>query len=263
MGYQVRTKTLLVTAWSVFAATIISFTAHFVAGDAFTAVNLMLCVVIPISIAVPTAQRVFQQSEDLAEAHAALKFRAAHDPLTGLFNREAFMGRLDEMAVQKMCFALLMIDADHFKRINDSLGHAAGDQALTQIAGALSKDLRDQDFIGRIGGEEFAVILASVAHEADGRFLAESLRRSVEQIPWLIEAGHRGRLTVSIGGTLASPHSKPQDLLREADKQLYEAKRAGRNQVAFSNSPLGASDEVTTRERADLRMVEVRQIASR
>jgi diguanylate cyclase (GGDEF)-like protein len=160
---------------------------------------------------------------------------AMHDPLTGVYNRRY----LDDHLAAEFAFAarhgtalaLLLIDADHFKRVNDTWGHAAGDAALRALAGHLQRSVRSEDMIARFGGEEFAV-LARETSATGAMAVAERIRKSVEKTPVTLEAGQAVSLTVSIGvvhmgGTRA--YSSAHALLEAADEALYRAKEAGRN----------------------------------
>jgi two-component system cell cycle response regulator len=160
---------------------------------------------------------------------------AMHDPLTGVYNRRY----LDDHLAAEFAFAarhgtalsLLLIDADHFKRVNDTWGHAAGDAALRALAGHLQRSVRGEDMIARFGGEEFAV-LARETTAIGAMAVAERIRKSVERTPVVLEGGQTVSLTVSIGvvhlgGSRAYPAAHA--LLEAADEALYRAKEAGRN----------------------------------
>ncbi len=162
---------------------------------------------------------------------------AMTDSLTGIFNRRAFMAQAEkEIAVSQrtgLPLGMLMLDIDHFKRINDEYGHATGDAVLVGITNLLTSQLRRQDTLGRYGGEEFCALLP--ATDTDGAFaLAEKLRRTVESIPLSI-GDAVVPVTISIGVTMC--HASDcgtcridyNQLLAEADKALYQAKREGRN----------------------------------
>ena len=163
-----------------------------------------------------------------------LQSASRHDPLTGLMNRRAFDEAL-EAEVQRSRrrgepFSVLMLDADHFKDINDEEGHAAGDRALQHMGTLLAAHMRDIDRVGRYGGEEFVVLLPGTALD-DARVTAERLRQKVQALPprWQERALP---LTVSIG--VAQWQAEGDDiamLLARADAALYRAKEAGRNCV--------------------------------
>ena len=175
------------------------------------------------------------QSDELRRANVELSRLARTDSLTNLYNRRAFVERAAALAAddraQGRPAALLILDLDHFKSVNDTLGHAAGDVALTRVARVLAGAVRTDDLVARLGGEEFAVYLTGVALD-DALDLAEGLRRAVAAEP--IVAGPLGRrVTVSIGvATLdtALPDGLGDALVR-ADGALYGAKNAGRDRV--------------------------------
>jgi diguanylate cyclase (GGDEF)-like protein len=128
--------------------------------------------------------------------------------------------------------ALLVIDADDFKSVNDRFGHDRGDEALVTIAGAIKSMLRGADLVGRLGGEEFGVFLPGATHD-QAETVAERIRRSVNDAPFEPE-GARHPLSVSVGGAVFE-HTLPfADLFRQADRQLYAAKQRGRNRVSIA-----------------------------
>jgi diguanylate cyclase (GGDEF)-like protein len=156
------------------------------------------------------------------------------DPLTGVKNRLA----LNEAANQLLAQAgrsgselgVLMIDADHFKSVNDRFGHGGGDKVLLALVDSIRVTLRGGNVIGRIGGEEFVVLAPDTALD-QALVLGERIRSRVEATPLLVD-GHLVRLTVSIGATTARPDERDVPaLLKRADAALYQAKRAGRNRV--------------------------------
>ncbi|MCW2276966.1 sensor domain-containing diguanylate cyclase [Heliophilum fasciatum] len=166
-----------------------------------------------------------------------LRRMATTDELTGCFNRRYFMELAEQTwqtwQTQRADFslALLMLDLDHFKSINDRFGHAGGDQVLRTACQRLRSVLRDGDILGRIGGEEFAVLLPGCGR--DGAWMvAERLRRAMVEGEMVLESGERPVVTVSVG--VAVPEDAGQtfsDLLRCADVALYRAKDRGRNCV--------------------------------
>ena len=125
-----------------------------------------------------------------------------------------------------------MLDIDHFKRVNDSWGHAAGDQVLKAVATALLDSVRPMDLVARVGGEEFAIILPSCA-TSFGETVAERVRRRIERMPVAIGPSEQITVTVSIGGAFAPQwvRSTPALWQERADQQLYRAKAQGRNLV--------------------------------
>jgi diguanylate cyclase len=158
--------------------------------------------------------------------------RATTDPLTGIANRLVFDQRMGEVCQQAQAgrvACLLILDIDHFKRINDQYGHAAGDRALCIVARQLSTVLRPDDVLARYGGEEFAVILSGADLEA-GRQKGEALRKQIETTSF------RGRqkpvrITLCCGVTEVGANDTPATVFARADRALYQAKDRGRNRV--------------------------------
>ncbi len=178
---------------------------------------------------------LYRDITERKERELELRRLATTDILTGLPNRRHFLERMEQELARFHRFgkatALLMIDIDHFKQVNDRLGHAAGDAVLRHFAAITLGTLRKIDLVGRIGGEEFALILPGT--DAEGaRLYAERLRRSVEGHACLVGATEVP-LTVSIGLTLFTADDGGNDLpLARADAALYRAKQEGRNRVA-------------------------------
>jgi diguanylate cyclase (GGDEF)-like protein len=169
----------------------------------------------------------------VASREAQLQEQAFHDQLTGLANRRLFADRvkhaLDLHAVDERTFAVLFCDLDDFKGVNDSLGHAAGDQLLVQVAGRLRSQLRPADTLARLGGDEFAVLVEDGDDPgAVGRRLVDALHD-----PFFVD-GMRLDARVSVGVTMVHPGSPPpslRTLLSQADVAMYAAKRAGKGKV--------------------------------
>ena len=162
---------------------------------------------------------------------------SSKDPLTGLANRRSFevalTRELDRVARSGEPALLLTLDIDHFKRVNDSHGHAAGDQVIRAVAAALLDCVRPMDLVARIGGEEFAIILPNCA-STFGETVAERVRRRVERMPVvLFPSGSELSVTISVGGAFAPQwvRSTPALWQERADQQLYLAKAQGRNLV--------------------------------
>ena len=169
---------------------------------------------------------------------------SSRDALTGLANRRAFelaLGReVDRVARSGEPALLLALDIDHFKRVNDTWGHAAGDQVIKSVAQALVDSVRPMDLVARVGGEEFAIILPNCA-AAFGETVAERVRRRVEHMPVTLgPSGQQVAVTVSVGGAFAPQwvRSTPALWLERADQQLYLAKAQGRNLVRLEPTAL-------------------------
>lgn len=173
---------------------------------------------------------------ELSDAHAKLAEKASRDAMTGFLNRETFFAHLDATRRVSDRGVLLIVDADHFKSINDRFGHLSGDDALMLISAAIRNSVRSQDEIGRIGGEEFGVYLRG-ASISDAELIGERLRRDVEGVDFRPRDGQRAPLTVSIGGAICGTGASISELMREADLLLYQAKNSGRNRVVMPTGP--------------------------
>jgi len=179
-------------------------------------------------------EKAFRLTRQMERAHTISTRAAQTDELTGLMNRRAFFERAQVLYAQcrhnQQPLCALMLDMDHFKQINDTYGHQAGDQVLRQIGGVISASFRQADVYGRLGGEEFAVLLPNTSLDT-ARAIAEQL---IKAISGLAAEPVKG-LSASLG--LASTHDHDQDLhglMNMADKALYRAKAQGRNQVALA-----------------------------
>lgn len=172
-------------------------------------------------------------AQRLEADQAALADLAIHDGLTGLYNRREIFKMLDEEIQRSKrydyAFSVLVIDIDHFKAVNDSLGHQAGDRVLRGLAGLMAEAVRPIDKVGRYGGEEFIVILPQTDNPG-ALATAERLRQVVIDNPLSISDGQRLALTISIGlAVFPSDAGTGDELVNQADIALYEAKEAGRN----------------------------------
>lgn len=168
---------------------------------------------------------------------AKLHEGAVRDNLTGLYTRKFFDERLAEEILQagrfQTEFCLLMMDIDHFKRYNDTYGHAAGDQVLVRFSQVLGRLIRPIDILARYGGEEFVLIMPQVTLD-QAREMAESIRQTIsaEVFQFGVDAAAQERVTVSIGlSHFPKEAQTPSQLLRVADYRLYQAKEGGRNRV--------------------------------
>ena len=175
-----------------------------------------------------------QTNKELARLNEQLYEFATTDDMTSLFNRRHFLEiaqrELDQLQRTKKMGAVLMIDIDHFKNINDSHGHAAGDQILIEVAKLLKDNLRDYDIVGRIGGEEFAMFLPN-SHIETATQIAERIREKTANLSTSFQQKSIS-LTISVGLTAIQENEKSIDsIINRADKALYQAKYSGRNTV--------------------------------
>jgi diguanylate cyclase (GGDEF)-like protein len=175
----------------------------------------------------------------LAKSFDAMRMRLAEqigtDPLTGCLNRRALETRLRaewrQAKRRGSTVAVMAIDLDHFKNVNDSYGHPFGDVVLQELAGIMKATARDTDVVARLGGDEFVIVLPDTGWQGALTF-AERMRRKVDDFPFGAATGAIG-LTISVGVALArgTDPISPEVLLQEADRSLYKAKSAGRNRV--------------------------------
>jgi diguanylate cyclase (GGDEF)-like protein len=184
----------------------------------------------------------------------ALVDLSSRDALTGLANRRSFelalAREIDRVARAGEPALLLALDIDHFKRVNDTHGHASGDLVLKAVAQALRESVRPMDLVARVGGEEFAIVMPNCA-PAFGEAVAERVRRRIEAMPVAIGAHDTLRVSVSVGGAFAPQwvRSSPTLWFDRADAQLYRAKAEGRNRVCLEPA---AVSEVSAEEKAML-----------
>jgi diguanylate cyclase (GGDEF)-like protein len=185
----------------------------------------------------PEAMREWARSEQRTND---LKILAAIDPLTGLTNRRQFetLARTELARSQRYMrpLSLLVIDIDHFKLVNDTFGHEAGDQVLRSTANVLTSAKRASDVVARMGREEFAILLPETSKEA-ALATAERVRQQVQACE-CAATGEKLRVTTSIGVAGATVRTSGiEALCRQADQALYEAKRSGRNRVVLAREP--------------------------
>lgn len=176
-----------------------------------------------------------QRMAEIVALQVSLREQAVRDPLTGLFNRRYLMENL-QREVRRACrsrepLAVALIDVDHFKEVNDTFGHEAGDQVLLRVGRFLDARVRESDIVCRYGGEEFVVVMPNTPIDAAvGR--AEAWRTAMEGLTALAGSpGHRVTISVGVAST-EGPSATSQDLVRAADEAMYLAKHLGRNQVA-------------------------------
>ena len=153
------------------------------------------------------------------------------DPLTNALNRRSINACLEKLERKSTkSYALVLIDLDYFKQINDQYGHDKGDEALIKVSEVLSQIIRDSDVVGRFGGEEFILIL-NQSSLAQAQSIAERCRQAIQALQLFSNIGEAIKVTASFGIALSNIDINPQKLLSQADKALYEAKACGRNQV--------------------------------
>ncbi|MDC7120947.1 EAL domain-containing protein [Cellulomonas fimi] len=235
-----RVGSTVTMAWSDLAVPVLAVTAL----SAFLVARL----VVGTSTAQRRAIALDRQAAELAHAlheqnalQQLLSHQAQHDPLTGLGNRTRFTERLsapDRRGTGER--AVLMVDLDGFKTVNDDHGHHAGDDLLVQVARRLRRVVGGDDTLARLGGDEFAVVLEDT-HESDARDVATRVVRALGE-PFLVD-GRTVRITSSVGVRLVDASVEPQATLRDADLALYAAKAAGKNQVRLFDPSLRVAQD--------------------
>ncbi len=173
------------------------------------------------------------------KAENALAYQVLHDPVTGLANRVALMDRLSQalLALERRPgrLAVLYVDLDSFKQINDSFGHASGDQVLSEVGRRLSALSRHVDTVARIGGDEFVVLCGALREDEDVAVIADRIVRGT-RVPY-VESGRDLSVTCSVGIVATrDPLAEPDRLIRDADEAMYAAKQAGRNRYRIYDS---------------------------
>lgn len=197
-----------------------------------------------------TGERILQLEDRLVEARESMRFQATHDLLTSLWNRGVIvelLGReIHRSRRENNCTVVMLCDIDHFKRVNDTYGHGAGDDVLQEVARRLQNSVRSYDMVGRYGGEEFLVIL-NKCNPASAKTRAESLRKAMANKPVPTRSGPLN-VTMSVGVALTTDYANHdvEAMMQEADKALYEAKAAGRDcvRLALPSAPAKTADPV-------------------
>ena len=166
-----------------------------------------------------------EMEDQLEQQNLLLKEMVDHDVLTSVFSRRAIFLQLEKAVERSGEVVVLMLDIDHFKRVNDIFGHQIGDEILIEVAHEIQRSIRGNDSLGRYGGEEFLVILEDISL-VEAMSIAERIRQSIREHTFTRE------INLTISGGLAVAKSLPVDqLVQEADRNLYEAKRAGRDRI--------------------------------
>lgn len=200
-------------------------------GGEHVVLALALAIFVPLVCATPVALYVASQSEKMRELNSRLAREAAHDSLTELPNRRTMFDALERQLDGGSEAAVLLIDIDQFKQVNDGHGHHTGDEALKALARLFTSEVREGALVARLGGEEFGILLpgATLPQASD---VAEHLRRSVEDFDFCSPEGAPCPLTVSIGIDRLREEFRLFPL-RGADSALYAAKADGRNRVSI------------------------------
>ncbi|HXX19527.1 MAG TPA: diguanylate cyclase [Candidatus Acidoferrum sp.] len=186
-------------------------------------------------------QRILDLQSRLMEAGKRLRFQATHDPLTGLYNHGAIIDAIDRESARQLreggSFGIILLDLDHFKRVNDTYGHLVGDAVLKETGRRIASCVRPYDTVGRYGGEEFLIV--APASDSSGAFhLSERIREAIGVLNFETKAGPIN-VTVSCGVAVGGAN-RPLDsqaLLQLADDALYQAKKNGRNRSEPANTP--------------------------
>jgi diguanylate cyclase (GGDEF)-like protein len=202
-------------------------------GMAIGTTLFMLAALRAIRVMGKAMHRSFQLTHELKQAHDTAAYLARTDALTGINNRRAFLEHgtrlINYCRRYEHQICAILFDVDRFKDINDQYGHGAGDSVLQQLGELLQKQLRESDVCGRIGGEEFAILLHPASAE-DGRAVAEKLRQTIAEMP-IAFRGQQLWITVSVG--VACGAYDLESLLLKADAAMYQAKAEGRNRVTW------------------------------
>jgi diguanylate cyclase (GGDEF)-like protein len=206
----------------------------------------------------PTVRGIVLNSRDVSERkalEAQLTHQAFHDPLTGLANRVLFLDRVGHALTlgrrQQQSLAVLFLDLDDFKVVNDSLGHAAGDRLLSAIAGRLLTCVRDSDTVARIGGDEFAILVEDATDDHGATMVAERIAAALQR-PILVQS-QEVFMSASIGIATATEETAAADLLRNADMAMYVAKSQGKGRFERFEPRMYAAARERLELQADLR----------
>jgi diguanylate cyclase (GGDEF)-like protein len=228
-------RTFLILFASTVGSWVISNLVMISVNQGMNDVGTVLALGMPTVLGGPILIFLQIRSAQLRVANRRLEELASTDWLTDCLNRRAFTSRVSaSLRGLDRTGTLLVIDADHFKTINDRFGHDRGDEVLQMIAAAIRDSVRDVDLVGRLGGEEFGVFVTGAGFEMAGR-VAERVRAAVNAL-FVTSDGVAQRLSVSIGGAVCAGDGNFAQLFRVADRRLYAAKHAGRNRVELGGS---------------------------
>lgn len=233
-------NTIIVTILATIGSISITFTANVFYKSTDFYFALILATLCPLILAPPLSfwnfwngDRIEALNAELMDAKEKLEEYLTYDSMTGLMTRVAFFETVED-ACAELGGCMIMIDADHFKSINDTFGHVGGDTALVLIARTILELGHDEAIAGRLGGEEFAIFLPGIELPQATRY-AETIRRAIEMAT---RKGFDGptSVTVSLGVAAAAPGADVEDIYRAADSALYQSKRLGRNRVTQADT---------------------------
>jgi two-component system cell cycle response regulator len=185
--------------------------------------------------------RLLELEDNLVQAREAMRFKATHDTLTGVWNRGAILETLERETWrsrrERQSLGVLIADLDHFKLVNDTYGHLAGDAVLREVTRRMQTDVRPYDAVGRYGGEEFLVLLPGCGG-SETREKADRLRQAIFREPVETQSGALN-VTMSVGGVATAdwPEDNANQILQMADAALYRAKEEGRNRIVMAGAP--------------------------
>lgn len=194
----------------------------------------------------------FQDITDRKKREDLLQTQATRDPLTSLYNRRYFEEEVNRRISLHTddIFSVFMIDADHFKNVNDTYGHKIGDKVLMALASTAEKALRENDIVARYGGEEFVVYL-SQTNASDAKVVADRLREAISNITVLSDANEPIKFTVSIGIAASTDSRDINELIKMSDDALYKAKEGGRNRCVIYHRDLPSEPESVKAEKEE------------
>jgi diguanylate cyclase (GGDEF)-like protein len=226
--------TLVVTVASAAISVAVAQTIMLTLSQGLNAAGVAASIVLPVLLGTPMIFYHLLRLQQLRLANRQLHVLASTDWLTTCLNRRAFTHQVTDQLTVTRKGAFLVIDADHFKIINDRFGHDRGDEVLQAIAETIKANVREGDLVGRIGGEEFGVFLMGATFET-ARRVAERIRHAIVGVKFAPE-GDDHPLSVSVGGAFFEGSISFTELFRIADQRLYGAKQMGRNHVEVAHA---------------------------
>lgn len=218
----------------------LTFALHEISNAEIGTLGIISAIVAPAVIAPPITYKFLDIIRQLRLAHELLESMSQEDYLTGVFNRR----HLEDTAAKEFSLAkrhkfpvsIMILDVDHFKKINDSRGHLIGDQVLIELTQCIYEIIRKTDLLGRYGGEEFVLFMPHTALK-DAVMLAERIRQAIADHKFVSDQeGLHATISLGVAGLTAQTH-KLEDLILNADLALYRAKEQGRNRVAVYDGP--------------------------